>query len=306
MEVAVFPNAVKPTVFPFFQTLEKIFDKKNIRFYLPDGLRPEFEKKKIHVDGEHFKSIDWIGNHVRYVFSVGGDGSFLQVARQMSDYPVLLVGINLGELGFLNEIAPDRLEERLDQIERNDYRVEERMFLSSYIEEGESKTCRKLPDALNDVVVGRNKTGKMSRVRLWINGQYTQEYPADGLIVSTPTGSTSYALSCGGPILHSAARQILVVPICAHLMRNIPLLLCDSDEVRVTLPERERFLTVSVDGDASYTLDNRSQLCIRSCIKKIRFIRFKDQEFFTTLFSRLLRRDSTAPSLETAGVKAEH
>ena len=104
MEVAVFPNAVKPTVFPFFQTLEKIFDKKNIRFYLPDGLRPEFEKKKIHVDGEHFKSIDWIGNHVRYVFSVGGDGSFLQVARQMSDYPVLLVGINLGELGFLNEL----------------------------------------------------------------------------------------------------------------------------------------------------------------------------------------------------------
>lgn len=306
MEVAVFPNAVKPTVFPFFQKMEEIFEKKNIQFYLPEELETAFEKKQIHVDRDHFKSLNWIGSHVHYVFSVGGDGSFLQVARQMSDYPVLLVGINLGELGFLNEIAPDRLEERLDQIERNDYRIEERMFLSSYIEEGGTKTCRKLPDALNDVVVGRNKTGKMSRVRLWVNGQYTQEYPADGIIVSTPTGSTSYALSCGGPILHSAARQILVVPICAHLMRNIPLLLCDSDEVRITLPERERFLTVSVDGDASYTLDNQSQLCIRSCMKKIRFIRFKDQEFFTTLFSRLLRRDSTVPSLEPSMGKEEH
>ncbi len=290
MEIGIYPNLKKKTIIPFFRSMQEIMKHRGIRFYVPEEVIPAFAKEGIDIDEDCCRSDAWIGTHVKHIFSIGGDGSFLQAAKRMAEYPVILTGINLGELGFLNEISPPDLEKRLDQIEAGDYATEERVFLSGCIQE-ENGNKISLSDALNDIVVGHSKPGKMARVQLWVNDEYTQEYPSDGIIISTATGSTSYALSCGGPILNSTAEQMLVVPICAHLMRNIPLLIDGSSQIRIAMPERESALHVSVDGNKSYKFTNRSCLLIRTSHKKIRFLRFSDQSFFKSLYLRLLRRD---------------
>lgn len=291
MDIAVFPNRDKESVYPFFRKLREIFEERHISYYLPDYVRPDFEKRGIHLDLDHYASVPWIGDHVRYVLSCGGDGSFLGVARLLSAYPVLLAGIHLGDLGFLNSISPDEVDMRLSQIEKEDYDIEHRIFLSSYILDRDGKKTV-LPDVLNDIVVGHGEIGKMVRLHLWINGRYTQTYPADGLVISTPTGSTSYSLSCGGPILHCGAKNIIVVPICPHMMRNIPMVLSASDEVKITLPSREEGVEMSLDGSSTWALSNESSLCIHGLEKKIRFIRFRDQDFFSTLCSKFNKRNS--------------
>lgn len=286
MEAAVFPNIGKEQVYPFFETLAAAFAAEGIRFYLPDSARPHFERRGIRLAEETYRSREWLGENVRWLFSVGGDGSYLLAAREMADYPMLLAGIHLGDLGFLNSISPDTLRERLQKIKAGEYRAEERLFLSASVCRADG-TETPLPDTLNDIVVGHNQIGKMTRLRLFINGKFFQQYPADGLIIATPTGSTSYALSCGGPILSASAQNMLVVPICPHMIQNFSMVLPAEDEIAIELPAREPLLHISLDGNGQYEIRAGEILRIRAAHKKIRFLRFADQDFFTTISQRL-------------------
>lgn len=130
----------------------------------------------------------------------------------------------MGELGFLNTISPANMKRRFQEIREGKYNVEKRVFLSSCIRH-EDGTETPLPDVLNDIVIGHNMIGRMARLRLWIDDRFFQQYPADGLVISTPTGSTSYALSCGGPIMDSRAENMIIVPICPHMIQNFSMVL---------------------------------------------------------------------------------
>lgn len=286
MDAAIFPNICKPEVYPFFRTLTRVMDSEGIRYYLPASARTYFEAHHIELPENIYRTQEWLGTHVQFVFSIGGDGSFLLAAREMADFPVLLAGIHLGDLGFLNSISPQDLKERIRQIKAGSYSVEKRVFLSSYIcqENGEQK---RLPDALNDLVVGHSQIGKMARLRLYINDQFFQQYPADGLILSTPTGSTSYALSCGGPILAANAENVLVVPICPHMIQNFSMVLSMKEKIAVQLPEREKKIHISVDGNGQYEIQKNETLHVQCVHKNIGFVRFDDQPFFSALSSRL-------------------
>lgn len=286
MEAAVFPNIGKDEVFPFFDKLAEVFAKEDFRYYLPDSAKSHFERRGIHLPVNVYKNRKWIGENLELLLSVGGDGSYLLAAREMADYPMHLAGIHLGDLGFLNSIAPDNLRSRLSELKSGTYRVEERLFLSACIRRKDGSLTQ-LPDSLNDIVVGHNKIGKMARLRLSIDGHFFQQYPADGLIISTPTGSTSYALSCGGPILSASAQNLLVVPICPHMIQNFSMVLPAESEVSVELPEREALLHISLDGNGQYEIRAGEELRIRAAHKKIRFVRFRDQDFFTTISNRL-------------------
>lgn len=286
MKVAIFPNTGKELAYPLVKELEVRLSSLGMEFYLPETVRPCFEQRGIHIAPGIYRTKEWIGTHVKFIFSIGGDGSYLQAAREMAEYPVILAGIHLGDLGFLNSIAPETMEEKLKEIRDGEYVVEKRLFLSSFIRHADGSET-KLPDVLNDIVVGHDQIGKMARLGLWINGKYFQQYPADGLIIATPTGSTSYALSCGGPILHSSMENMLVVPICPHMIQNFSMVLPADDDIVVRLPERERKLHISLDGNGEYSIEKNEELHVHSSRKAIQFLRFKEQDFFHTISSRL-------------------
>lgn len=286
LKAAIFPNTGKEQAYPLTQKLEAMLGSLGFMSYLPLDVKAQFDERGFHFPDSLYQSKEWIGHHVKFVFSIGGDGSFLQAAREMAAYPVILAGIHLGDLGFLNSISPENMEDKLKEIKAGSYNVEKRMFLSSWICHADgTQTC--LPDVLNDIVVGHDQIGKMARLGLWINGEYFQQYPADGLIIATPTGSTSYALSCGGPILHSSMENMLVVPICPHMIQNFSMVLPADDQIVVRLPERERKLHISLDGNGAYSIEKNEELHVQCSRKAIQFLRFKEQDFFHTISSRL-------------------
>lgn len=286
MVVSVFPNTEKEEVYRFFGDLVPALREAGLRFYLPEAVKEPFEKRHMYFQSDCYQSLEWLGNHTQVGVSVGGDGSFLQAARDLASYPILLAGIHMGELGFLNSISPSNMLQRFKEIADGQYRVEKRVFLAAtVIHEDGSET--KLPDVLNDIVIGHNTIGKMVRLRLFINGHFFQQYPSDGLIISTPTGSTSYALSCGGPILDSCAENMLVVPVCPHMIQNFSLVLPMNEDIQVQLPDREKKLHISLDGNETYKIYRNEILRVRCIHKQIRFIRFSDQDFFSTISSRL-------------------
>lgn len=286
MDIAILANAGKEEIRSYLSLLVQKLEAAGLHIYFPENTAESM--KDMGFSADYFRSVDWIGRHARFVFSVGGDGSYLQAARTMAEYPVLLCGIHLGNLGFLNCMAPEELAGRLPQLLRGEYVTEKRLFLSAHIHRADGGK-EELPAVLNDIVVGHNAIGKMTRLLLYINGRFFAEYPADGLIVSTPTGSTGYAMSCGGSILDSSAETPEIVPICPHMMHSTPLVLPKDASIMIRLPRREKQLHVSLDGNGEYQIYANDELYIRPAQKEIGFIRFADTDFYETVAQRLLK-----------------
>ncbi len=288
MIVGIFPNLSKNGIEKHVNELCCHLEKHNIEFYIVDSYRQEAEEKGIDFSLGKWRALSELLEQMDVAFSLGGDGSLISVAKKLFGSGIPVCGVNLGELGFLNVVEPNELDRRLQDIKQKNFKICERAVLTSYILD-ENDNRQDLPLAVNEVVIGRSKPGRMARLRLYINGVFTEEYPADGIIVSTATGSTGYALSCGGPILHPNLNNILVNPICPHLLQSAPLLLNSDDEVMITMPEREKRLFASVDGNESFSFDNKKRLIIRKDNEVIPFLYFPDQNFFRLLFPKLTK-----------------
>ena len=289
MEFGIYPNIKKQKIYQYLPKLIKILENQQVKYFVANEVKSKLEEKHIYINPALYKTTEWMGTHLKHILSVGGDGSYLESAKIFSDYEVFLTGIHLGELGFLNSIKENDTESKISQLIKQDYVLEERLFLEATILNGEDHAT-KLPVVLNDVVIGKNQIGKMIRLKLWINDNFAQQYPCDGLIISTPTGSTGYAFSCGGPILHSAAQEMIVVPICPHTLAKFSSVLSEGDIVKITLSDREEILHISMDGNGSYDLKKGETLVVQGIRKKIRFVRFKDQDFWEMLSDKLVKK----------------
>lgn len=209
MRFAIFPNLGKEKLFTFLPELLGMIEERGASALLPLSMKEGLEAGGI--EGASYGSIDELGN-CDCLLSIGGDGSFLGAARTFRDYPILMAGIHLGELGFLNSITIEDTARRLDQILARHYTEESRLFLDSVLKH-EDGSQEWLTSVLNDVVIGHNKIGQLARLNLSVNGHLIQEYASDGLIVSSPTGSTGYALSCGGPVMGPSDDRMIVIPM---------------------------------------------------------------------------------------------
>lgn len=286
MRFAIFPNLGKEKLFTFLPELLGMIEERKSSALLPLSMKEGLEAGGIK--GASYGSIDELGN-CDCLLSIGGDGSFLGAARTFRDYPILMAGIHLGELGFLNSITVEDAALRLDQILARHYTEESRLFLDSILKH-EDGSQEWLTSVLNDVVIGHNEIGQLARLNLSVNGHLIQEYASDGLIVSSPTGSTGYALSCGGPVMGPGDDRMIVVPICAHTLQRFAIVLKCSDTVEVTAPPREKNLRISLDGSESCPFKTTDRLFIKGANKPIRFIRFADQDFFGTITKKLVRK----------------
>lgn len=228
-------------------------------------------------------------SEVDLLVTLGGDGSILQAARLAAPYQALILGVNLGRVGFLSEAETSDFEEVLSCALAGDYWVEERMMLRVVSRRGGEVMNE--AEALNDVVVGRGAQGRAVHLRADVDGGELATYVADGLIVATPTGSTAYALAAGGPILPPELRNILLVPVAPHLSMERPIVLAEGVTVRITVVGR-RPAVLMVDGQPETELENRDVVSVEASPDVARFARVREQTYFyKTLVNRLVPRN---------------
>lgn len=220
------------------------------------------------------------------VVAVGGDGTMLHAASLTAPSDVPLLGINRGRLGFLTDVSPADMLESLDKILSGDYSRETRLRLQATIRAADQSETTAL--ALNDVVLQRRDTGRMLDFETRIAGTYVNTHMGDGLIVATPTGSTAYALSCGGPIIEPQLDAVVVVPICPHTLSDRPVVIPASQHIEVTLLERDdTSAEVSVDGHTLGELRPDDRLIIGQSSSRITLIHPPGYDYYEILRSKL-------------------
>lgn len=222
----------------------------------------------------------------RLIICFGGDGTVLRAARAVVPHAVTLLGVNLGRIGFLTEITPQALTERLDEIASGIGRIETRAMLEMETRRADGSVAERL-DALNDVVVGRAAIGRTVQFAVSVDGTIVGGYRADGVIVATATGSTAYSLSVGGPILHPESRAIIVTPVAPHLSPANSLVLSDGATVEVAIAPNQSGI-VSVDGQPESQLGGGDVVCVRPSEHSARFLRLGPAADFYTRIGRRL------------------
>lgn len=219
-----------------------------------------------------------------YVISMGGDGTFLEAARRVGDKQIPILGVNMGRLGFLADITPDELPATIRQIYDGDVHVEERSVLQLEYDKGNPEGY---PFALNEVAVLKRDMSSMISIRVAINGEYLTTYQADGLIINTPTGSTGYALSVGGPIMQPGSHTLGIVPVAPHSLTVRPVMLTDDSVITLSVSARTHRFLVALDGRSEKCTEG-IQLTIRRAPYQVKILKRPDQSFFRTLRMKLM------------------
>jgi NAD+ kinase len=217
------------------------------------------------------------------VLSLGGDGTLLRAARMVSGRGIPILGVNLGSLGFLTEVSLDQLDRALEALFSGDYRVVERMMLeASVMRDGRpvENSC-----ALNDVVLHRKGSSPLLHLSIGISGRYAGSYSADGLIISTPTGSTAYSLSAGGPIVSPDVDCFILTAICPHTLSARPLVIPASESVEIT-ETHGRNIFLSFDGQVSFEVEKDGAVLISRAGRKVKFIDL-GRDFYRTVREKL-------------------
>jgi NAD+ kinase len=271
--------------------------------YQAHGIRPLLESiaqflcrqgLEVSLDRDTAQNIDWrdfgalgtdeIGRQCDIAVVVGGDGTMLGIARELARHGIPLVGINQGRLGFITDVRAADWQDALGPIVKGDYEEERR----SMIEGGVWRDGERIFDglALNDVVVGRGVTPSMVELRVEIGGEFVANMRADGLILASPTGSTAYALSAGGPILHPAIAGWVLVPIASHTLSNRPIVLPDSQEVEITVVNG-RDVSVNFDMHGLASLLHGDQIRVTRSQQTVRFLHPRGWSYYATLRRKL-------------------
>ncbi len=218
-----------------------------------------------------------------FVFSIGGDGTFLRAAQLVQPKNTALVGINTGRLGFLADIAMKDATTVLDEIISGHYIIEERTALALSSANGHSVSYF----SLNEIAVLRRDTSSLIVVNVYLNNQFLSAYWADGLIIATPTGSTAYSLSAGGPILHPSSANLVITPIAPHSLTVRPLVIPDDVKIRLEIESRSPNFLVSVDSQ-SYAFDTNQILEIERSTVKVKVVQRLTNNFYETMRNKLM------------------
>ena len=253
---------------------EVFFDRE---FYL-------FLTEDLHLDVKADGVFDDDDFDVDFVISMGGDGTFLKAASRVGAKGYPIMGINMGRLGFLADVGPSEIEQSLTALYKDDYRVEEHTAIMVEPEGGSLEGC---PYALNDIAVLKRDNASMISIRTSIDGEHLVTYQADGLIVSTPTGSTAYSLSNGGPIIAPNSGVLCLSPVAPHSLNIRPIVVPDDVSVKVRVESRNHNFLVAIDGRSEKCSEN-TVLFIRKAPYKVRIIKRHSHKYYHTLREKMM------------------
>lgn len=246
-----------------------------------------WQKKQGTDDREDI--LQTVSGDVDCMMVLGGDGTMLQAARDARRLNIPIIGVNLGTLGYMTEIEPEGLEEALDRLIVGDYQQESRMMLkgTAFLPEGRTEEGW----ALNDIVISRSGSLQIIKFNIYVNGQFLHDYDADGVIVTTPTGSTGYNLSAGGPLVEPKAKLILVTPICPHTLNQRSIILSPEDVVDIEILQgrTDRIQTVEANFDGSHMIPLRAgdRVRIVKSEKSTEFIQLNRVSFLEVLHKKM-------------------
>lgn len=220
---------------------------------------------------------------------LGGDGTIIRAARELSRLDIPILGINLGTLGYLAEVEYNEIEEAISCIIEGNYRIEDRMMLTGGIySSGEYIGC---DIALNDVVVSRDGYSRIISTNIYVNDEPVAKYMGDGVMISTPTGSTGYNLSAGGPIVKPNTSVMIITPICSHAMSNRSIVVSDTDEVTIEIMEskktRQEEVIVTFDGRSGIKLGQNDRVIVRRAVERTKLVVVGDRRYFDVLSAKL-------------------
>ena len=219
-----------------------------------------------------------------FILALGGDGTFLSLARAIGEKNIPILGIHLGDLGFLAKVTVSDLFHRLNQVARGEYIVEKRLLLKTSIQSG-GKLCELF--GLNDFVFTNGESHRMLSASVSVDQHFVGNYKADGLIISTPTGSTAYSLSAGGPIVTPKVDSFIITPTAAHTLTSRPLVIPSSSKVGIRFSNQNQSIHFVVDGQINKALDPTHTVEIIKAEHKIGLIDFKDNDYFETLRTKM-------------------
>ena len=261
-------------------------DKKNVILKMvKKKLKEKFNLEKIYV----FNSFDICNaciDNVDLLIVLGGDGTLLSVARGMNenfDKPIL--GINIGNLGFLSSIEISDIDLAIEKLQKGEYKVAERMLLSGNVLTKDGKKDFK---ALNDVVIARGTLSRMVKYEVYVDGKLYNTFKGDGIIVSTPTGSTAYSFSAGGPFIYPDLEIITITPICPHTKSMQPIVLNGGSIVEILAYNEEERIFLTVDGQESIVVEQEAIVKIRKNEQKAKLLFFNDYDYFKVLRNKVL------------------
>lgn len=223
------------------------------------------------------------------ILSLGGDGTFLNAVHAAYPHDIPVAGVNLGSLGFLAEILPEQLEDSLRRLVSGDYSTARRTVLDVCVLDGGGRTLHR-DFALNEAVLSRGHSPRILPIELWIDGDFTELVPSDGLMVSTPTGSTGYAMAAGGPIIQPSMELMLITPICPHTLHNRSYIIAPDSTVELKIPYYPYRPVLSIDGQRDIRMDCTQSVRVRKAGQPLRVARLNATAFFSDLPQKISGR----------------
>lgn len=276
--IAVFPNIDKPESAQVLERVINFYKDKDVKLLLPNKAAAVFNHQELAVDEIYDENVD-------AGLTIGGDGTLLGECRKLYAKDTPTCGINIGTVGFLADIELPELEMRLEQLLNNNYRIVERTVLhGSVIRKGQKKM---LGHAINDIVITKGGVSRMLHLGLSVDNYHVIDYKADGIIVSTATGSTAYSLSAGGPIIKPSVKGLLITPICPHTFSIRPMVVAEKDRIIVHVAAVHQDIQVTLDGQEYFSLEPGDDVSIRKARNNAKIIKFQDRNFYYTLKNKL-------------------
>lgn len=284
MKIAIYGQRIEDKYLRFVELLFQSLLEKGVEVVVCEKFYNDLsEKTDLNAGIKTFKDHHGISD-VNYLFSIGGDGTLLKTITYVRDKNIPIFGINTGRLGFLTSIATDEVEFAINAILAGDFDLDTRTLLSL---ETENNLFGEVNYALNEITLQKKDTSSMITIQVYLNGEFLNSYWADGIIISTPTGSTAYSLSCNGPIILPGSGNIIINPIAPHNLNVRPVVVPDDVELTLKIKGRTDNFLVALDS-RSLTVPLSMELKIKKSTHQINIIRLKNHSFLKTLRSKLI------------------
>lgn len=265
-------NRGKPKALIVARELIPNLEEKGIEVVLEPGVAAYLDRKDLAWPYERF------GEKVQVLIVFGGDGTILGIARDFAPYDIPILGVNMGRLGFLSEAEPEDLLQVIEDIVQGDYRTEKRMMLAAeLIRQGQVISSW---TALNDIGIAKGSYSRMITCKVFVKDDVLNSFFGDGLIISTPTGSTAYSLSAGGPIVAPDMHAILLTPVCSHSLMARPIILSAEEEINIEVSATHQDIGLSIDGQIGHELQVFDRIRIRQSPHTTTLIKWKKGTFF--------------------------
>jgi NAD+ kinase len=286
MKIAIFGQYYQNDTRPIIKDIFVFFNRNNVELVIEEKfLKILYEEKILEKQYNTFSSHTDLDKSFDILISIGGDGTILRAATFVRDSGIPILGVNAGRLGFLAKVQKENIGSFLQIILEKKYSISKRTLLTIEC----SPNCEEIEInfAMNEISVSRKDTTSMITIETFLNGEYLNSYWADGLIISTPTGSTGYSLSCGGPIFTPEVKGLVITPIAPHNLNARPLVIPDDTEIKLKVSGREEQYLVSLDSRIT-SVSNHSELNIKKTPFQINMVEIPGETFFKTLRNKLL------------------